>query len=186
VVGNVLLSVVITGVLAIVVYAWVRRRDHRLVTALRAWAEASGWRARPGPAPLVLPSTWPDYPAAAGNPLLTLDGQRQGYPLILQWVTQVESRATACYVTLHRDHATTKIRRHALARYLPPEERHEVVGRLSPDARAALRSTAAHSWQLSGRYLVAVRDGWLAPDRIESLLQDVTTVAAAIDGSLSE
>jgi len=183
-VANMLISIGAAIVLAVLFHAWLRGKEDRHVQALLRWADSTGWRVRTAPARSTLPASWPEYPPAAwGNPLVSLDGERDGYPLVVEWILGDEWVATVCYATLRRNHPTSTLRRKMFARRLPPQERFSAFGNLSSTVRDVLSTASVDSWQLSGRHLAAMNRDWLGPTRIDALISEVIAAGTAIDGS---
>lgn len=119
--ANLLISIVATAVLAVLFHAWLCRYEDCQVAALHRWADSAGWRVRAAPVRSTLPASWPEHPSATwGTPSVSLDGEHDGYPLILEWISGDSKgdawSATICYTTLRRDHPTSTPRRRPFAR----------------------------------------------------------------------
>ncbi len=177
-----LISIVVTIVLAVLFHAWLRRGEERRAEALRQWADSAGWRVRSAPARTTMPSPWVEYPPAVSlTPMASLDGERDGYPLILEWIFDDEHMATVCYATLRHEHPRLTLRRRPFAGRRPPHERYTEFGRLPTAAREVLDATSVDFWQVSGRDFAAIRLTCLVPSQIDAFLGDVIAMTTAID-----
>jgi hypothetical protein len=180
-VANMVISILITAVLAVLFYSWLRRVHERRLEELRRWAESAGWRVRPAPMRETMPASWPEFPPATwGSPSLSIEGERDGHPLVLEWITSDEWSATVCYAALEHDYPNSTLRRRPFSSGYPPHERFEKSGDLLSRAGDAFGSVSAESWQLSGGFLAAAHEVWLPPTRIDAFLAEVTGVCAAI------
>lgn len=171
-----LISIAVTAVLALLFHAWLRDHEDRKIEALHCWADITGWRVRDAP------RETPD----GGKPMLSLEGGRDGYPLVLQWTVGDEWVTTVCHATLRRDHPASTLRRRPFARRLPIQERYADSEGLPPATRDVLGATSADSWHLSGWDLTATRQDWLGPKQIDAFIGEVVAVSAALDGPESD